>query len=214
MLLRIRLKGCECVSRSWVAIYQNKESNYSVYFDFKKQELFLIAQQINKSMITFMSFCSIPFYAIMKNFSFGMATNPLKMLVIASILGIILGCVSIKLSDRAIEKGLERRKKVIYPTNQELREYLSEGKKQSRVLVFIILLLFLFIFLSVALLYFMPQSVLMFLINIGMWAVSMLAVWIVRPIKRSQAHKQLEGKLEKTQVEFRLSRYSTNEYLK
>jgi len=185
------------VSRSWIAIYKNKQSNYSVYFDFKKHEVFLIAQQINKSTITFMSFCSIPFYVIMKNISFGMAINPLKMLVIASILGIILGCISIKLADRAIKKGLERRKEVIYPTNQELREYLSEGKKQSRVLVFIILLLFLFIFLSVALLYFMPQSVLMFLINIGMWAVSMLAVWGVRPIKRSQAHKLLEGKLEK-----------------
>lgn len=185
------------MSRSWVAIYQNKESNYSIYFDFKKHEVFLIAQQINKSMITFMSLCSIPFYAIMKNISFGMAINPLTMLVIASILGIILGCISIKLTDRAIEKGLERRKKVIHPTNQELCEYLSEGKKQSPALVFIILLLFFLVFLSAVLLYFMPQSVLMFLANIGIWAGSMLAVWGVRPIKRSQAHKQLEGKLEK-----------------
>jgi len=144
-----------------------------------------------------MSFSSIVFYAIMKNVSLGIVINPLKMLFIASILGIILGYISIKLTDRAIEKGLERRKEVIHPTNQELREYLSEGKKQSQVLVFIILLLFFLVFLSAALLYFMPQSVLMFLINIGMWAVSMLAVWGVRPIKRNQAHKQLEGKLEK-----------------
>src|SRR5699024_3406633 len=150
-----------------------------------------------QSMILLMSFSSIVFYAIMKNVSLGIVINPLKMLFIASILGIILGYISIKLTDRAIEKGLERRKEVIHPTNQELREYLSEGKKQSQVLVFIILLLFFLVFLSAALLYFMPQSVLMFLINIGMWAVSMLAVWGVRPIKRNQAHKQLEGKLEK-----------------
>ncbi|WP_449354436.1 hypothetical protein ACUL41_15235 [Virgibacillus natechei] len=185
------------MSRSWVAIYQNKESNYSIYFDFKKQELFLIAQQVDKSKILLISSLSIIFYAIMKSISFGMEINPLIMLCIASTLGIILGYISIKLADRAIEKGLEHRKEVIYPTNQELREYLSEGKKQSQALIFTILLLFLFVLLSAAFLYFMPQSVLWFLINIGIWAASMLAIWGVRPIKRSQAHKQLEGKLEK-----------------
>ncbi|MFD1068291.1 hypothetical protein [Oceanobacillus locisalsi] len=144
-----------------------------------------------------MSFGSIPAYAIMKNVSFGMAINPLKMLVIASILGIILGCVSIKLTDRAIEKGLEHRKEVIHPTNQALREYLSVGIKQSKGLVFIILLLFFLVFLSAIFLYFMPQSVLMFLVNIGSWMISILTTWAIRPIKRSQVHKQLEGELER-----------------
>lgn len=185
------------MSRSYVAIYQNKELNYSIYFDFKKHEFFLIAQQVDKSKILTMSLSSIVFYAIMKNISFGMATNPLKMLCIASILGIILGFIGIKLTDRAIKKGLEHRKEVIHPTDQELCEYLSEGKKQSPALIFIILLLFSFVLISSALLYFMPQSVLMFLINIGIWAASMLTSWAIRPIKRNQAHKQLEGELEK-----------------
>src|SRR5699024_12059990 len=95
------------------------------------------------------------------------------------------------------EKRLYLRKKVIHQTNRKLREYLFEGKKQYKVQVFVILLLFFFIFLSAVLLYFMPQSVLMFLVNIGSWVVSMLSAWLIRPIKRSQAHKQLEGKLEK-----------------
>src|SRR5699024_8540078 len=104
---------------------------------------------------------------------------------------------ALPISNRAIEKGLEHRKEVIHPTNQELREYLFEGKKQFHVLVFIILFLFLCVFLSAVLLYFMPQSVLMFLVNIGFWTISILVAWLIRPIKRSQAHKQLEGKLEK-----------------
>lgn len=191
------LKGCQCVSRSYVAIYQNKKLNYFLYFDFKKHEFFSIAERKSQSMILLTSFASIVFYAVMKNVSFGIGINPLNILFIAGVLGIMLGYISIKLTNRAIEKGLERRKEVIHPTNRELREYLFEGKKQYKVQVFVILLLFFFIFLSAVLLYFMPQSVLMFLVNIGSWVVSMLSAWLIRPIKRSQAHKQLEGKLEK-----------------
>lgn len=185
------------MSRSYVAIYQNRELNYTIYFDFKRREFFYIPEQINKSKIRFMSFLSIPTYAIMKNVSFGMAISPLVMLVVASSLGIILGFISIKLIDIVIDKTLERRKEVIHPTSQELREYLSKGKKQSPVLVFIILLLFFLVLSSTVLLYFMPQNVLMFFANIGIWAASMVAVWGVRPIKRSQAHKIIEGKLVK-----------------
>src|SRR5699024_1841297 len=148
-------------------------------------------------MILLTSFASIVFYAVMKNVSFGIGINPLNILFIAGVLGILLGYISINLTKRAIEKGLERRKEVIHPTNREMRDYLFERKKQYKVLVFVILLLFFFIFLSAVLLYFMPQSVLMFLVNIGSWVVSMLSDWLIRPIKRSQAHKQLEGKLEK-----------------
>ncbi|GIO23671.1 hypothetical protein [Oceanobacillus sp. J11TS1] len=185
------------MSRSYVAIYQNKESNYFLYFDFKKHEFFSVAERQNQSKILLISFVSIVFYALMKNVSFGMAINPLKILLIVSILGIMLGYISIKLTNRGIEKGLEHRKEVVHPTNQELREYLFEGKKQFNVLVFIILFLFLCVFLSAVFLYFMPQSVLMFLVNIGFWAISILVTWLIRPIKRSQAHKQLEEKLEK-----------------
>lgn len=191
------MKGCARVSRSYVAIYQNKESNYFLYFDFKKHEFFSVAERQNQSKILLISFVSIVFYALMKNVSFGMAINPLKILLIVSILGIMLGYISIKLTNRGIEKGLEHRKEVVHPTNQELREYLFEGKKQFNVLVFIILFLFLCVFLSAVFLYFMPQSVLMFLVNIGFWAISILVTWLIRPIKRSQAHKQLEEKLEK-----------------
>ncbi|WP_066195180.1 hypothetical protein [Gracilibacillus timonensis] len=185
------------MSRSYVAIYQNKKVNEFLYFDFNKNEFFSVAERKSQSTIFFTSFVSIVFYALMKNVSFGMTFSPLTMLAITGVLGIALGCVSIQLTNRAIEKGLEHRKEVVHPTNQELRQYLMEGKKQFHVLVFILLVLFFCVFLSAVFLYFMPQNVLMFLVNIGSWAISILVAWLIRPIQRSQTHKQLEGRLEK-----------------
>lgn len=46
--LRIRLEGCEFVSRSYVAI-EKKELNYFLYFDFKDHEIFAIAERKNQS---------------------------------------------------------------------------------------------------------------------------------------------------------------------
>lgn len=42
----------------------------------------------------------------------------------------------------------------------------------------------------------MPQSVVMFLVTLGIWAASIVSVWGASPIKGSQAHKLLEGKIE------------------
>src|SRR5699024_5998746 len=142
------LKGCQCVSRSYVAIYQNKKLNYFLYFDFKKHEFFSIAERKSQSMILLTSFASIVFYAVMKNVSFGIGINPLNILFIAGVLGIMLGYISIKLTNRAIEKGLERIKEVIHTTNRYIREYIIEGKKQYNVQGLVILLLFFFMFLS------------------------------------------------------------------
>ncbi|WP_165444928.1 hypothetical protein [Gracilibacillus phocaeensis] len=137
----------------------------------------------------------------MKNVSFGMTIHPLTMLAIANMLGIILGFVSIKLINRVSDKELQRSKEVIHPTNQELRRYLFEGRKQSKRLILMICFLFFLVFSNVIFLYFMPQNILMFLLNIAILAGSILTVWAIRPIKRSQAHKLLEGKLESTLIE-------------
>lgn len=184
------------MAKTYVAIYQNKELNYTIYFDFKKNEVFLITEQINKSVILAMSFLSPIFYLTIKNISFGMAIDPLSILFITSIVGIFLGYLSIQLINKAVDKGLDQKKKVIYPTNQELRKYIHEGKKQTPLLVFIVLFLFFIVFLCSIFLYFSPQSVVMFLATLGMWAASIVSMWAASPIKRSQAHKRLEGKLE------------------
>ena len=86
---------------------------------------------------------------------------------------------------------------MIHPTEQELKMYLIEGKKQFRILVYMMLFLIFCMFLSLLMLYFMPQSVLMFLVNIVFWVVIIVSIWAIRPIKRNQVRKQLENTLEK-----------------
>lgn len=181
------------MQRSYVAIYQNKEQNYFVYFDFNKHEFFKIAERKNQSLIILTSFVSIIFYALMKDVSFGININPIKILLISSMIGIMLGYLSIKLTNRAIEKGLSHRKRILHPTSQEFKMYLTEGKKQLRILTYMMLFLMFFLFLSLVFLYFMPRSVLMFLVNITLWVVIILSIWAIRPIKRNQVRKQLEN---------------------
>ena len=185
------------MARSYVAIYQNKKINYFVYYDVENHQFFKIAERDQKSLIALTSFVSIVFYAFMKDMSFAIDVNPFMMLLLSSMIGITLGYISIKLTDRAIEKGLPHRKEVIHPTEQELKMYLIEGKKQFRILVYMMLFLMFCMFLSLLMLYFMPQSVLMFLVNILFWVVIMVPIWAIRPIKRNQVRKQLENGLEK-----------------
>ena len=185
------------MARSYVAIYQNKKINYFVYYDVENHQFFKIVEREQKSLIALTSFVSIVFYALMKDMSFAIDVNPFKMLLLSSMVGIILGYISVKLTDRAIEKGLPHRKKVIHPTEQELKMYLIEGKKQFRILVYMMLFLIFCMFLSLLMLYFMPQSVLMFLVNIVFWVVIIVSIWAIRPIKRNQVRKQLENTLEK-----------------
>jgi len=185
------------MARSYVAIYQNKEINYFVYFDFEKREIFKIAQRENKLLILLTAFVSIIFYYLMKDVSFGVNINPIKMLLISSIIGITIGFISIKLTNRAIEKGLAHRKVVIHPTDQELEMYLFEGRKQFHILFLMMLFLIFVLFIASVFLFFMPQNVLMFLASIALWGIIILCVWAIRPIKRSQVHKQLEIELKK-----------------
>lgn len=194
-------RGSTYMAKTYVAIYQNKELNYTIYFDFKENEIFLITEQINKPVILAMSSFSLIFYVTMKNISFDLVIDPLSILLITSVLGIVLGYLSIKLINKAVDKGLDQKKKVIHPTSQELLKYIYDGRKQTRILVFIIPILFFLVFLSSILLYFVPQSVVMFLATIGIWPASIVSAWIASPIKRSQAHKLLEGKIEEYSVE-------------
>src|SRR5699024_5287527 len=185
------------MARSYVAIYQNKKLNYFIYYDFEKREFFKIAQRENKLLFSLIPLVSIVFYSLMRNVSLGVNINPFNMLLISSIIGITLGFISVKLTNRSIEKGLEHRKVVIHPTDQELEMYLFEGKKQLHILFFMMLFLLFVLFIASVFLLFMPQNVLMFLASIALWGIIILCVWAIRPIKRSQVRKQLEIELLK-----------------
>jgi len=185
------------MGRSYVAIYQNKEVNHFIYFDFNKNEFFKIAERKNQSLILLASFVSIIFYALMKNVLFGININPFMIIFISSMIGIVLGYISIKLTNRAIEKGLPDRKKVIHPTDQDIRMYVIEGRKQLRIQICAILFLLFMLLITSLFLYFVPQSVLMFLANTILWIIIILITWAIRPIKGAQVRRWLEKELEK-----------------
>ena len=72
------------MARSYVAIYQNKKINFFVYYDVENHQFFKIAEREYKSLIALTSIVSIVFYASMKDMSFAIDVNPLKMLWISS----------------------------------------------------------------------------------------------------------------------------------
>lgn len=183
--------------RSYVAIYQDKKYNTHLYFDYEENEFFTIAERKNSGLVFLTSFVGIIFYSFMKNISFdiGLNLNPFSMVFISMTLGMILGFISVKLTSSAINNGLERRKKMKNPTDEQLKKYIFEGNKQFKTMVFMIIVLLFFSLLSAILLLFMSESVLLFISNIAMWAILILVIWLIRPIKRIQVYKHLKSAL-------------------
>ena len=181
--------------RPFVAIYQDKKYNSHLYFDYEVNEFFTIAERKNSGLVFLTSFVGIIFYSFMKNISFDIGLNPFSIVFISMTLGMIIGFISAKLTSSAINKGLEQRKKMMNPTDEQLKKYIYEGKKQFKTVIFIITFLLFFNLLSAILLLFMPKSVLLFISNIAMWAVLILVVWLIRPIKRIQIYHQLKREL-------------------
>ena len=183
------------MGRSYVAIYQDKEFNSHLYFDFEMNEFFTIAERKNSGLVVLTSFAAILFYAFMSKVSLDIGLDPFSLVLISMVLGIIIGFICVKLTSNAINKGLKQRKKVMNPTGEQLKGFIKEGKKQFKTLVFIIIFLLFFNLLSATLLLIMPDSVLLMISTIAMWAVLILVVWLIRPIKRTLVYKRLQSEL-------------------
>ena len=181
--------------RSYVAIFQDKKYNSHLYFDYELNEFFTIAERKNSGLVFLTSFVGIIFYSFLKNISLDIDLNPFSIVFISMTLGMIIGFISVKLTSRAINKGLERRRKLMNPTDEQLKKYIFEGKKQFKTVVLMITFLLFFNLLSAILLIFMPKSVLLLISNIAMWAILILVIWLIRPIKRIQVYKQLKSEL-------------------
>ena len=184
------------MARSYVAIYQNKEPNYFVYYDFEEHEFFSIAER-KHNIFLLTSVSGIIFYSLIKNVSLSIDINPFIMLLFSSFIGITLGFIGAILTGRSIDKNMDHRKKVMHVTNQELSQYLLEGKKQFFIQILLTLLMCFFGTICAIVILLMPQNVLMLICNIGSWAISVILVWAIRPIKRIQIHIRLKSELEK-----------------
>src|SRR5699024_11688720 len=97
----------------------------------------------------------------------------------------------------SIDKNMDHRKKIMHVMNQELIQYLLEGKKQFFIQILLTLLMCFFGTICAIVILLMPQNVLMLICNIGSWAISVILVWAIRPIKRIQIHIRLKSELEK-----------------
>ncbi|MBO1911956.1 hypothetical protein J4G37_45090, partial [Microvirga sp. 3-52] len=178
------------LGRSYVAIYQDKELNSHLYFDFEMNEFFTIAERKSSGLVVITSFVAILFYAFMSKASLDIGLKPVSIVWICMVLGTIIGFISVKLTTNAINKGLKKRRKAVNPTGEQLNKYIQEGKKQFKTLVFIIIFILFFNLLTATLLLIMPESLLLMLSTIAMWAVFILVVWLIRPIKRTLVYKQ------------------------
>src|SRR5699024_11437701 len=92
------------------------------------------------------------------------------MLLFSSFIGITLGFIGAILTGRSIDKNMDHRKKVMHVTNQELSQYLLEGKKQFFIQILLTLLMCFFGTICAIVILLMPQNVLMLICNIGSWA--------------------------------------------
>ena len=183
------------MGRSYVAIYQDKDHNSHLYFEFERNEFFTIAERKNSGLVVLTSFVAILFYAFMSKVSLDIGLKPFSIVMISMVLGVIIGFICVKLTSNAINKGLKLRKKSMNPTEEQLERYIKEGKKQFKTLIFIIIFLLFLNLLTTTLLLIMPESVLLMISTIAMWAVLILVVWLIRPIKRTLVYKKIKSEL-------------------
>ena len=177
--------------RPFVQIYQDKKYNAHIYFDYKEHEFFTNPEKKNSSIVYLSGFVGIIFYLFLKNVAFDIGLNPFTLVLLSVLVGVIIGFASLKLMMNSINKNLDEKKIVVTPTKEQLKEYIYEGKKQNKTMNFtIVFLLFLSLF-SASFLFIMPESLLMFLLNIIFWAVFIIATWGIQPIKRRQVINQL-----------------------
>ena len=181
--------------RSYVPIFQDKKDNYHVFFDYELNEFFTTPQQKSSNIVYLSGFVGIVFYSFFKNVSINFGLNPFAMVLLSIILGVTIGFISLKIMMNIINKSLADKKIVLTPTKEEVREYIYEGKKQfkatHRVVMFV---LFLSLF-SSSFFHLMPHNLIMFLANIVFWAVLIILIWGVRPIKRRRIIIQLNKEL-------------------
>ena len=128
--------------RTYVPIYQDKGKNSQVYFDYKTNE-FLRRHHRKSSIIPYFSgFAGVVFYVFFKNASFEIGINRFTVVLLSIILGFILGFVTVKLFKNTINKGLRANKILLTPTIDQVKEYINEGKKQSKTLLHMFVLFF------------------------------------------------------------------------
>ena len=177
--------------RSFVPIFQNEKYNSHIYFDYEDNEFFTTLEKKNSSITYLSRFVGIIFYLFLKNVSFDIGLNPFIIVLLSIILGVIISFASLKLMMNVMNKSLDKRKIVLTPTKEQLKEYIYEGKKQFKKMIFIMIFLLFVSLLSSGILLFVPNSVLIFLVNIIFWAVLIIAIYAFRPIKRIQITNQL-----------------------
>lgn len=179
--------------RSYVPFYQDKKYKSHIYFDYEENEFFTTPEQKNSSIVYLSGFVGVVFYAFFKNISFDIGLNPFNLVLLTMIIGAIIGFASIKFAMNAINKGLKTGKILVYPTKEQLKEYINMGKKQYKALLYMIIFLFFLSLLCSVILYFMPISVLFILITPASWAILIIVIWAVRPIKKNQVYKHLKS---------------------
>ena len=184
-------KDVSILRRTYVPIFQDKKDNNHIFFDYELNEFFTTPQQKSSSIVYLSGFVGIVFYSFFKNVSIDVGLNPFAMVLLSIILGVTIGFISLKIMMNVINKSLAEKKIVLTLTKEQVREYIYEGKKQFKATHRLIMfLLFLSLF-SSSFFLLMPHNLVMFLANIVFWAVLIILIWGVRPIKRRQVINQL-----------------------
>lgn len=178
--------------RSYVPIFQDKEYNSQIFFDYEANEFFTTPEQKNSSITYLSGFVGIILYSFLKNVSFDIGLDPLTLVFLSIMIGLIISIASIKLIMNVTNKGLKKSKILIIPTREQIKEYIYEGRKQSKKLLYMNLFLFFLSLMCSIILYFMPDNVLFIFITPASWVIAIIATWAVRPVKKIKVYKQLE----------------------
>lgn len=188
-------EGCEYLRRSYVPICQDKEYNSQIFFDYEVNEFFTTPEQKSSSIVYLSGFVGIVLYSFLKNASIGVGLNPVTIVSLSIVLGVTIGFISLKIMMNAINKTLAEKKIVLTITKEQLKKYIYEGKNQYKKMHLIIMFLIFLSLFSSSFFLLMPHNLVMFFVNIIFWAVLIIFIWGVRPIKRRQVINQLMKEL-------------------
>lgn len=185
------------MNRSYIPFHLNKTDNITLYYDFKAKQFFKSPGGKQSSFIAILSgTVGIIIYALFKDMVMNIGgQNSLSIVSFSLFISSLLALGTIWGIGYAVEKNRDKIEIVATPSKKELLIYIKEGRKWLRTSLFLILFLFIITMLNALLLFLEPNSGLLFFTNTLLWAVLIVLIWGVRPLKRKTIYYCLKKEL-------------------
>src|SRR5699024_3232864 len=183
------------MKRTYVPFYLNKTTNTTYFYDYKKQLFFTKSRnkQQNGCLPILAGMVGVLFFVVFKDFVIQIGSGNGCLVILLSLLLSSILAFGMMYGIRYLSKDQEKLyEEIVHPNEEEIQNYICEGRKWLRTTLYLVLVLFLFNVVSILFLILMPNNGLLFFSNTVLWAILLFMVWTIRPIKRNTLYRHLQ----------------------